>query len=79
MVVISRIHCGNVVCGGHGRILAVVFGADELMQFVHINARHITYAEQLGMELGSIREGQKGQPCIVTLKLDVVIPRRNHH
>lgn len=53
--------------------------ANELVLLVHEDARHISYSKQLRMELGRVRERQKGQPSIIALKLEVVIPGWDGH
>lgn len=49
------------------------------MMFVHKNTRHVSYSKQLWMKLGCVGKGQEGQPGIVALKLEVIIPSRNEH
>lgn len=56
-----------------------MLGANKLVPLVHKDARHISYSEQLRMELSCIGKGQEGQPGIITLKFEVVVPRRNGH
>lgn len=56
-----------------------MLGTNELVLLVHEDARHVPNPEQLRMELGCVGKGQESQPGIISLKFEVIVPRRNGH
>lgn len=54
-----------------------MLGTNGLALLVHKDVRHVAYPEQLRVKLSSVREGQEGQPSIITLKFEVIIPGRD--